>query len=198
LQYNLPSTDRVKLNYNSKVLIQHPLATIEIDCIDSSFFSIIFDDEDIKKNFLSNYPKAIESIDSPADYFTNWDDRTMQPTFEFSYYTFNSSFKKIKLKNILSIFTKEYEVIHYEDSLHIYEEYFDDFVKWYPYFDKTCSKNKKRRTFEYYGMDNYYDKETTKEILNKMKKQLPNHNKKIIKFLEKAIEEHDGFYIHGI
>lgn len=47
-------------------------------------------------------------------------------------------------------------------------------------------------------MNNYYDREATKKILDKLKKQILDHNKEIIKFLEKAVEEHDGFYIHGI
>ena len=70
LQYELPSTDIVKLDYKSDPSIQNPLANIEIDCIDSSYFAIFFDDIDIEKNLLNVYPKAIESIDSPEDYFT--------------------------------------------------------------------------------------------------------------------------------
>lgn len=135
---------------------------------------------------------------SPEDSFTNWNDRQMNPTFEFSYYPFNSSFHKLKFKNIFSAFTKKYEVEHHQDSLHIYQEYFDDFIKKYPYFEEVCLKNGKKGKFDYFYMDNYYDRETTKKILDNLKKQIPDHNKKIIKFLEKAIEEHDGFYIHGI
>lgn len=198
LQYELPSTDKAKLDYKSEPLIQHPLANIEIDCIDSSYFAIIFDDIDIEKKLLNVYPKAIESIDSPEDYFTTWDDRTMNPTFEFSYHTFDSAFRKLKPKNILSVFRKKYETINYQDSLHIYQEYFDDFIKKYPYFDEICLKDNKKGNFSYFGMDNYYDKESTKKILDKLKKQIPDHNKSIIKFLEKAVEEHNGFYIHGI
>lgn len=198
LQYELPSTDRVKLDYKSDPSIQHPLANIEIDCIDSSYFAIFFDDIDIEKNLLNAYPKAIESIDSPEDYFTTWDDRTMNPTFEFSYHTFDSAFRRFKSKNILSVFRKKYETINYQDSLHIYQEYFDDFIEKYPYFDEICLKDNKKGNFSYFGMDNYYDREATKKILDKLKKQIPDHNKEIIKFLEKAVEEHDGFYIHGI
>ena len=63
LRYILPSTDKVKLSYNSEAIIQHPLATIEIDCMDSSFFAIIYNDETIEKEFLKAYPKAIKSIE---------------------------------------------------------------------------------------------------------------------------------------
>ena len=63
LRYILPSTDKVKLSYNSESIIQHPLATIEIDCMDSSFFAIIYKDETIEKGFLKAYPKAIKSIE---------------------------------------------------------------------------------------------------------------------------------------
>ena len=59
-------------------------------------------------------------------------------------------------------------------------------------------KRWKKGNFSYFGMNNYYDREATKKILDKLKKQIPDHNKEIIKFLEKAVEEHDGFYIHGI
>lgn len=196
LQYNLPSTDKVKLNYNSEILIQHPLANIEIDCIDSSYFAIVFNDKSIDNSFFNKYPKVVEAIDSPEDYFTSWKEKTNNPTFEFSYYTFDSSFPKFK--NILSIFTKNYKIIHHEDSLHIYQGYFDDFINKYPYFDEISLKKNKKGTFSYFGMNNYYDKNKTKEILSKLKKQIPDHDKKIIIFLEKAIEKHDGFYIHGI
>ena len=196
LQYNLPSTDKVKLNYNSEILIQHPLANIEIDCIDSSYFAIVFNDKSIDNSFFNKYHKVVEAIDSPEDYFTSWKEKTNNPTFEFSYYTFDSSFPKFK--NILSIFTKNYKIIHHEDSLHIYQGYFDDFINKYPYFDEISLKKNKKGTFSYFGMNNFYNKNKTKEILSKLKKQIPDHDKKIIIFLEKAIEKHDGFYIHGI
>lgn len=196
LQYSLPSTDKVKFDYNSEVLIQHPLANIEIDCIDSSYFAIMFKTKFIDNNFLNAYPKAVESIDAPEDYFTSWEDRKKGPTFEFSYHKFDKTFPK--LKNILSIFTQKYKVIHHENSLHIYQEYFDDFINKFPYFDEINLEKDRKGTFNYFGMNNYYDKNQTKEILSKMKKQIPDHNKKIIIFLEKAVEEYDGFYIHGI
>ena len=82
--------------------------------------------------------------------------------------------------------------------MHIYQEYFDDFINKFPYFDEINLEKDRKGTFDYFGINNYYDKNQTKEILSKMKKQIPDHNKKIIIFLEKAVEEYDGFYIHGI
>lgn len=189
LQYNYPSDKNIHLSYKSSIEIQHPLANIEIDCIDSSYFAIIFKEENIEENFLENYPKIIESIDSPEDYFTTWENKAKNPTFEFSYYKFNNSFS-IK-NNLKSIFKKNKKTIHFENSLYLDEETFNDFLKKYPYFDE-------KRTLEYFKMDNYYNREQTKIILEKLKKDILDHNKKIIKFLEKAIEEYNGFYIHGI
>ena len=51
LKYNLPSiTDAKDITNN----IKHPLAEIEIDCIDSSYAKIIFRDEKIKESFDLN------------------------------------------------------------------------------------------------------------------------------------------------
>lgn len=196
LEYNLPSEKNIHLSYKSSIEIQHPLADIEIDCIDSTYFAIIFKDSKLEGDFLKSYPNVIESIDSPEDYFTTWENKTANPTFEFSYYKFNSSFS-IK-NNLKSLIKKDYKIIENENLLYISEENFNDFIKKHPYFDEITLKNGKKGKIDCFKMDNYYNKEQTKNILEKIKKDIPNHNKKIIKFLEKATKEFDGFYIHGI
>ena len=55
------------------------------------------------------------------------------------------------------------------------------FIKKYPYFDEMCLKDNKKGSFSYFGMNNYYDKKSTKKILDKLKKQIPDNNKSIIK-----------------
>ncbi len=196
LQYQLPNRYNISPGYNSEASIQHPLADIEIDCADSSYFIINFKDKSIKNIFLKCYPKAFKDINSPEDYFSTWDSRTENPTFEFSYHSFNNGFS---LKNRLNaVFKKNDNVVHHTDSIYIYQKYFDDFINKYRYFDNTTLKNGEKGTFSYFGMDNYYNQEQTKIILEKLKKEISDHNKLIIRFLEKAIKEHDGFYIHGI
>ncbi len=57
LKYNLPSiTDSKDITNN----IKHPLAEIEIDCIDSSYAKIIFKDEKIKELFDLNKGEVYE------------------------------------------------------------------------------------------------------------------------------------------
>lgn len=57
LKYDLPSiTDDKSINNN----IKHPLAEIEIDCIDSSYAKIIFKDEKIKELFDLNKGEVYE------------------------------------------------------------------------------------------------------------------------------------------
>ena len=196
LQYKLPDRENESISYKSEVYIQHPLADIEIGCFDSSCFQIIFKNKEFMKDFLKYYPNVEKDFDSPEDYFTTWRNRVKTPTFEFSYYKFNSTFS-IK-NNILYMLKKDNKVYHHKDSLHIYEEDFNYFMDKFPYFDETTLKDGSKGKFNYFGPDNYYNKEQTEYILTKLKEDIQDDNKKIIKFLEKAIEEHNGFYIHGI
>ena len=57
LKYDLPSiTDDKSINNN----IKHPLAEMEIDCIDSSYTKIIFKDKKIKELFDFNKGEVYE------------------------------------------------------------------------------------------------------------------------------------------
>ena len=57
LKYDLPSiTDDKSINNN----IKHPLAEMEIDCIDSSYAKIIFKDKKIKELFDFNKGEVYE------------------------------------------------------------------------------------------------------------------------------------------
>lgn len=58
LQYPLPN--RENASFDDSIFTQHPLAEIEIDCMDSSYFQIIVKDDKILKNFKKSYPKATE------------------------------------------------------------------------------------------------------------------------------------------
>ena len=87
-------------------------------------------------------------------------------------------------------------VLKAHDSLYINEDRFNDFIKKYPYFDKTTYKNKVS-TFDYYG-SNYYNKDQTKYILDTLIKDNCNEYLPIIAFLTKAYQEYKGFYIHGL
>jgi len=82
LQYSLPTVDKATLHYKETPTIQHPLAEIEIDCVDSSFFAITVKNEKQMKNLNKVFPKLLESIDSPEDYFTSRDNRTDYPTIK--------------------------------------------------------------------------------------------------------------------
>lgn len=177
LQYTLPSINNINLKYYIKPAIQHPLTDIEIACIDSTYFSITFRQE-VNQNFLKEYPLVTSSIDGPENYFVkNTNNKPINIAFEFSYYAINKW------------------IPNHTDSLYISEDRFNDFIDKYPYFDKTTRKNK-ISSFNYYG-PNYYNKEQTKDILDNLLKNNCIKDLPIIKFLTKAYQEYNGFYIYG-
>lgn len=59
-QYGFPCSKNVDVSSNSEKVIQHPLADIEINCIDSSYFIIVFKQNGLENKFLDVYSKAIE------------------------------------------------------------------------------------------------------------------------------------------
>lgn len=177
-QYTVPRINKIDLKYYVALNIQHPLADIEIACIDSTYFSITSRQE-INKDLFKEYPLATPNIDTPESYFIKpSDNKPLRLAFELSYYKIN---KKIR---------------NYNDSLYINEDRFNDFIKKYPYFDKTTYKNKVS-TFDYYGT-NYYNKDQTKYILDNLIKDNCNKDLPIIAFLTKAYQEYKGFYIQGL
>ena len=69
------------------------------------------------------------------------------------------------------------------------EIFFDNYFR---YFDSP-----KEGKFNYYG-PNYYTKEQTEDILQKVREDKPQEHDTVCTWLEKAATEYNGFYILGI
>ena len=92
-QYAIPRINKIDLKYYVALNIQHPLADMEIACIDSTYFSITSRQE-INKDFFKEYPLATPNIDTPESYFIKpSDNKPLRLAFELSYYKIN---KKIQ------------------------------------------------------------------------------------------------------
>lgn len=98
------------------------------------------------------------------------------------------------------LFKKMYfhKVKYFKDnSLLIGIDYIDEFLKTYvDYFD-SVNESEDNCKLCYYGL-NYYPKEATRKILEKLKKEKPVHSEKLIIWLEECIQTYNGFYVLGI
>lgn len=82
------------------------------------------------------------------------------------------------------------------DSLLISDEDFDGFFGFYSnIFDCALLANGETG-FDFFG-PNYYDKETTKKIMQELK-GIDNKYSNLLVWLDKAVKEYNGFYILGI
>lgn len=84
-----------------------------------------------------------------------------------------------------------------EDSLLIYDEDFDMFYEKYGYIFECAIFPNGEKGFDYCGI-NYYDKETTKEIINKLEKIIDKEYEELIEWLRITVEKYNGFYILGL
>ena len=193
LQYNLPYKESISLT-DVNPTIQHPLAEIEIDCMDSSYFQITVKDDKYLKEFKKAFPNSTNNYINSVDHFKTSEEKTMKPFFEFSYYKFESNFT-IK-KNLLRFLKKK--INSHNNSIFLYEQYFNNFINEFPYFNEITLGDGSKGDFDYFGVNNFYDKQQTELILENLKRDLNDDNKLIIRFLEKACKEYNGFYIHGI
>ena len=90
------------------------------------------------------------------------------------------------------------EVEHWkDDSLLLYDEDFDVFYKKYGcIFDCALFPNGEKGFF-YCGI-NYYDINTTKEIIKEFGKNIEKEYEPLIEWLRIAVEKYNGFYILGL
>lgn len=108
--------------------------------------------------------------------------------FEFQYCKKDWNIKKI-LKNGYSFWEKDSLLVHIDND----KKFFDNYLK---YFELTNAPNGKT-VFCYYGV-NYYTKEQTVSILERINTDKPNEYQVLIKWLEKAISDYNGFFFIGI
>ena len=84
-----------------------------------------------------------------------------------------------------------------EDSLLIYDEDFDVFYKKYGHIFECAIFPNGEKGFFYCGI-NYYDINTTKEIIKKLENSIDKEYEKLIDWLKKSVENYNGFYILGL
>ena len=84
-----------------------------------------------------------------------------------------------------------------DDSLLIYDENFDIFYKKYGYIFECALFPNGEKGFFYCGI-NYYDINTTKEIIKKLGKNIEKEYEILIEWLRIAVEKYNGFYILGL
>lgn len=84
-----------------------------------------------------------------------------------------------------------------EDSISIADDEFDDFYKEYGKIFECAILSNGKKGFDNYGI-NYYDISTTKDILAKLRNKNDKNILILIDFLEKAINDYNGFYILGL
>ena len=84
-----------------------------------------------------------------------------------------------------------------EDSLLIHVDeadlFFDQYGKYFRCPQAVSGVSK----LEYCG-ENYYSKEQTAQILQRIKKECPQEHEPLIAWLEKAVTEYNGFFMIGI
>lgn len=189
LQYELPDVSITERAFQDDAEIQHQLADIEIDCVDSAYFQIITRDEKIIEKLKTNYKYSSENLIDPIELFVTNDKRKSSCYFEFQYCKIKDINKKSLLTKIKDWFCLD---MFKEDSIFLHMDFFEKFYKKYPYFQKTYSGDFCDWT------SNYYSKEMTIEIIQKLKEDCYDKNNKLIKWLERAVNEYNGFCILGI
>ena len=134
-----------------------------------------------------NYNKPIE-WDIPKDLFIPCNKRTGSYYFEFQY---------CKKQGSVKYLTNNGYGYWIEDSILVHVHYMEEFFENYGlYLMETNAPNGTNKFYEY-GV-NYYTKEQTKVILDKIKETKPKDYEIIVDWLEKAINEYNGFYFMGI
>ena len=120
--------------------------------------------------------------------FISGKDRKGGSYYEFQFCKIDNP---IKANKVISDVVEHWK----DDSLLIYDENFDIFYKKYGcIFDCAIFPNGEKG-FDYGGI-NYYDKETTKEIIDKF--ETVKEYEELLKWLNIALEKYNGFYILGL
>lgn len=108
-------------------------------------------------------------------------------------------FQFCKIDNPLELNKVRSDVVEHwkKDSLLVDDEEFEFFLNLYQnIFDCAIFPNGGKGFFPY-GI-NYYDKPTTENILEQLKKIIDKKYEKLIDWLQEAIEKYNGFYILGL
>ena len=108
--------------------------------------------------------------------------------FEFQYCKKEWSIKKI-LKKGYSFWEKDSLLIHVDDDMRFFENYGK-------YLEKPNSPDGTQK-LDPYGV-NYYTKEQTFAIIEKIKADSPEEFETLMSWLEKAVTEYNGFFFLGI
>lgn len=108
--------------------------------------------------------------------------------FEFQYCKKNWTIKKLVNKGY-AFWQPDSLLVHIEDDM----EFFEHYLK---YLEPTNAPNGTQE-FCFYGV-NYYTKEQTQSILDRIKQDKPKECEILIAWLEKAVSDYNGFYFLGI
>ncbi len=191
LQYELPFADGNYNIYTKYPVIQHPLAEIEIVAHDAMFFQVTAKDEKILNNLKEKYFNMHEEYMNFFNWLVSYDRKENNVYFEFQYCKMNkpikSFFGKDKFKNIS--FNKE-------DSLYVDMESFEELTDVFSCFLETYPFNKNVK-FNKCGV-NYYSKEMVIKFIQIIKRETNYKDNVLVSWLERAVNEYNGFYILGI
>lgn len=116
--------------------------------------------------------------------FVKNSDRESTAYFEFSYCK----------KKRLFVYALSHLPIRKEDSLYVY---LDDEEVFFENYGKYLESPYKRNGFVYLG-PNYYTKKQTQSIIELIKQDLPQEHEVLLQWLQKAVDEYEGFYFLGI
>ncbi len=120
--------------------------------------------------------------------FTPCSEKQGTAYFEFQYCKKDWNIKRI-LKKGYSFWEKDSLLIHVDNDRDFFENY-GDYLKSPDYPDGTGA-------LDPYGV-NYYTKEQTLLILDKIKSDKPKEFEALVTWLKKAVNEYNGFFFLGI
>lgn len=190
-QYDLPFAAGNSDIYRDKPVIQHPLAEIEVVAHDALYFQVTARNENRLQGLKEEYKFILDDFLNAFFHFVTNDKRTSTAYYEFQ-------FCKLK-KPIRNLFGKEHFAnlsFWKDDSLCLDRDYFEDLTDFFPIFLKVYSINGNTHFYKY--GPNYYSKEMTLEIISEIKRLTNNKEIAFVKWLERAVNEYNGFYILGI
>lgn len=191
LQYELPFADGNCDIYRDKPVIQHPLAEIEVVAFDALHFQVTARDEEILEGLRKEYKFILDDFLNAFFHFVTNDKRTSTAYYEFQYCK-----AKRPIRNILG--KEHFANLSFwkDDSLYLDMDYFDELIHFFPIFLKVSSVNG-YTNFNNYG-PNYYSKEMIFKIIEEINRVTNGRDNILIKWLERAVNEYNGFYILGI
>ena len=116
--------------------------------------------------------------------FVKNSERESTAYFEFSY---------CKKKRVF-VYALSHIPMRKDDSLFIH---LDDEEVFFMNYGNYLENPYKQKGFNYLG-PNYYTKKQTREIIEQIKQHLPLEHEILLKWLQKAVDEYEGFYFLGI